>query len=85
MLTAGVAWVVYDSLTVPSGHLTEMPQDKKLTDIEVLRLCFLRGTGKLFRCIPKEIRRSKTGIHIVIKRGIDDSIQNRSGEKSKLS
>ena len=63
----------------------EMPRGKELTEIEVRRVWFLRGTGMSIRRIAKEIRRSKTAIENVIKRGVDGSVQKRSGAKSKVS
>lgn len=62
-----------------------MPRGKELTEIEVRRVWILRGTRMPIRRIAKEIRRSKSALENVIKRGIDGSVQKRSGAKSKLS
>lgn len=62
-----------------------MPRGKELTEIEVRRVWFLRGKGMSIRRIAKEMKRSKTAIANVLKRGIDGSVQKRSGARSKLS
>ena len=62
-----------------------MPQGKELTEIEVRKMRFLRGTGLLIRHNVREIRRSKTAVENVITRGMDGSVQKRHGAKLNLS
>ena len=62
-----------------------MCQRKEFLEIEIRRVCFLRGTNMSGLRISKEIWGSKTVVENLIKGGIDASVQKRSKSKSKLS
>ena len=81
MLTVELIGVVYKLFKCLGRTSDEMPQRKQLTEIEVRRVCFLCGTSMSVCHIAKEIRRFKTAVENIIKRGTDVSVQKRSGAK----
>lgn len=62
----------------------EMPWEKEVSEIEVQSVWFLHRTGMQICHNATDILKPKAAEDKVIKCGIDDSVQKRSGTKSKL-
>ncbi|GBL97097.1 hypothetical protein AVEN_254133-1 [Araneus ventricosus] len=63
----------------------KMPMGKELSECEVRKILFDKGTGKSEREIDRLMKRSKTAIHSVIIRKDNSNEIKRSGRKRILT